>query len=88
MAEQKEEKVYKELDKKDFRENIDLIVDELVKQADSRETVTERVKYLSSTYGLDKPVIRKVASTIYKNSIEDEEERTDEFSKLIDLYAG
>lgn len=88
MSETKEEKVYKELDEKDFKKNIDLIVDELVKQADSRESVTEIVKYLATTYGLEKPVIRKVASTIYKNSIEDEEERSDEFSKLIDIYAG
>lgn len=88
MAEEKKEPVYKQLDPKDFKENIDLIVDELVRQADSRETVTERVKYLSSTYGLEKSVVRKVASTIYKNSIEDEEEKTDEFTKLVDIYAG
>jgi len=86
MTEEKKEKVYKELDLKDYKRCIDTIVDEMVKQADSRESVTSLVKHLSETYGLNKPTIRKVATTIYKNNIEDEEEKTDEFSRLVDLY--
>lgn len=85
---EKDKKVYKEIDKQDYRKSIDLIVDELVRQADSRETVTDIVKYLADTYGLEKPVIRKIAAAVYKNSIEDEEAKNDQFTELLDLYSS
>lgn len=81
------EKTYEELDVKDFKESIDNIIDNMIIQSSAREAVTEKIKYLSEKYGFNKSILRKVATAIYKNTIEDEEEKVSEFDQLVELYS-
>ena len=76
----------KELNETDFRTNIDLIVDQMQIQAGSREAVTGLVEYLASEYNIKKPIVRKVATAIFKSNTEDENEANEEFNALIDAY--
>ena len=78
----------KEINPEDFRKNIDLIVDQLYIQSGSRETVTSLVEYLAGEYSIGKPVVRKVATAIFKDSMEEENEANEEFNTLIDTYNG
>lgn len=78
----------KELNETDFRTNIDLIVDQMHIQSGSRETVTGLVEYLANEYNIKKPIVRKVATAIFKSNTEDENEANEEFNALIDAYNG
>lgn len=81
MAEKKE-KTYAKLDEKDWSEKITLIVDELHRQANSREVVTQLVNNLNNTYGIKKPVVRAVASVIFKRNQRELEEQSSEILEL------
>lgn len=81
-----EKKEIKTLDEEDFRDTINKIVDEFTTQKASQEMVTEHIKRLSDTYGLDKTLLRKVARSIYKFNTDEENEKNEQFNELIDVY--
>ena len=71
------------MDENDWSDKIELIVDQLQLQADSRESVTEIVKELNTAYGIKKPVVRAVAAAVFKRKIEELEEQSNEVISLI-----
>lgn len=82
--EKKEKPAPKALDKEDWKNNIDLIVDQLTIQSSSRDVVTEIVNALHEKYGVKKPTIRKVASIIYKQQNKEIPEEHQEIEELVD----
>jgi len=77
-----EPKKYQAFDEKDWKIKIDLIVDQLHIQRESREAVTEVVDDLNAKYGIAKPLIRRVATVVFKkNKMQTEEEN----KEVIDL---
>ena len=80
---EKKEKVYKKLDADDWSKQISLIVDQFFIQSSSRDLVTDIVKELNKNYGIKKPVIRAVASSIYKHNEEELKEQSSEILELI-----
>ena len=57
-----------------INEHIDLIVDQLHVQSNSRNTVNGLVDELNSAYGIPKPVIRKVARGVFDRNQDEIEE--------------
>jgi len=77
-----EPKKYQVLDEADWKTKVDLIVDQLYIQQESREAVTGVVDALNAKYGIAKPLIRRVANVVFKkNKIQTEEEN----KEVIDL---
>ena len=76
----------KQIDPKEFREKLDKIVDQLFMQAGSRETVTSIINELHDEYGLKKPLVRKVASKLYKEATGNDDDIEDEVKELLKLY--
>jgi len=70
-----EPKKYQALNDADWKTKIDLVVDQLHIQRESREAVTEIVDALNAKYGISKPLIRRVATVVFKkNQMQTEEE--------------
>ena len=79
------EKTVKPLNKEEFKEKIKLIVDQLFIQNQSRELVTELVNELNSSFGLKKPVVRAVASSVYKKDKNEVEAKNEEILELLNI---
>jgi len=70
-----DQKKYKAFDEKDWKNKINLIVDQLHVQREAREVVTQIVDELNAKYGIAKPLARKVATVVFKqNRVQTEEE--------------
>jgi hypothetical protein len=84
---EKEEKVFKPLDIKDYKDQMDKIVDQMVLMAGAREVVTEHVNYLAGEYGLKKPDVRAAATAIFKDvSKEEVAEKSAVIVQLIETF--
>ena len=88
MAETKDKKEKPEpkpVDPVVFKEKIEQIVDELHRQAASRDFVTEIVNELNSSYGIKKPIIRKVAGIEFKRNLDEVTEESEEIESLVSV---
>lgn len=76
------------IDNKKLTTAINSIVDQLHVQAGSRDAVNGIIGELKTDYGLKPKVVRRVASIIYKQNVEEVDEETKEVMDLIDNFNG
>lgn len=76
-------------ERKKFKSALAAITHELQMIDDRRESIKEQYGELSSMYGLDKKVIRKLATTMYKHNYADVVDEMNHFQQLYEtLIAG
>lgn len=69
-------------EKKKFKSALAAITSEMQMIDDRRESIKEQYADLSSKYGLDKKIIRKIASTMYKHNYADVVDEMNHFQEL------
>lgn len=79
------EKTYKPINEEDVSENINDIVAFLGAIASSRDEINERVKHLKTQYGLNSTAIRAAANLIYKQNLEEVEEKEQTIKDILKI---
>jgi predicted RNA-binding protein with EMAP domain len=75
-------------EKKKFKSALAAITHELQMIDDRRESIKEQYGELSSMYGLDKKIIRKLATTMYKHNYTDVVDEMNHFQALYETLVN
>lgn len=70
------------VERKKFKSSLAAITHEMQMIDDRRESIKEQYAELSSMYGLDKKIIRKLATTMYKHNYTDVVDEMNHFQEL------
>tara|TARA_R110000851_G_scaffold294584_1_gene449278 strand:+ start:236 stop:460 length:225 start_codon:yes stop_codon:yes gene_type:complete len=68
----------------ELKQEFEKIVDLLIQIESAREGISSRLKDIKSEYGIEIPIARRVANVMRKNSLAEEEEKWEEFNKILD----
>jgi uncharacterized protein YktA (UPF0223 family) len=79
------EKVYKPINEDDVSENIADIVAFLGAIESSRTQINDRVKHLKDEYGLATTAVRAAANLIYKQNLEEVEEKEQKIKDILNI---
>jgi len=86
MAEkEKEVKSIKLIDPADVEEQITAIVAFLGAIDSSREEINRRVKHLKDTYGLQSTAVRAAANVLYKQNMEQLDEKEQQIRSILEI---
>jgi hypothetical protein len=86
MAEkEKEVKSIKPIDPADVEEQITAIVAFLGAIDSSREEINRRVKHLKDTYGLQSTAVRAAANVLYKQNMEQLDEKEQQIRSILEI---
>jgi len=80
-----EEKTIKPIDPKDVSNSIEDIVAFLGAIDSSREEINRRVKHLKDTYGLASTAVRAAATVLYKQNMEQLDEKEQQIRSILDI---
>ena len=80
-----EEKTIQPIDPKDVANSIEDIVAFLGAIDSSREEINRRVKHLKDTYGLASTAVRAAATVLYKQNMEQLDEKEQQIRSILDI---
>lgn len=70
------------VERKNFKIGLNTITAYMQIASDNKSAITETVGFLADKYGLDKKIVRKMASTLYKRNYSDVQEENQHFEEL------
>lgn len=72
-------------EQKELRAEIQRIVDLMVQVKSGQESISSILKDIKDEYEIPSTVARRVATTLYKNNMMEEEEKWEDFKSLVDV---
>lgn len=72
-------------EQKELRAEIQRIVDLMVQVKSGQESISSILKDIKDEYEIPSTVARRVANTLYKNNMMEEEEKWEDFKSLVDV---
>mgnify|MGYP000867253506 CR=1 FL=1 len=70
------------VERKNFKIGLNTITAYMQMVSDNKAAMTETINFLADKYGLDKKIVRKMATTLFKRNYSDVQEENQHFEEL------